>query len=212
VTFTEAVREIESHNLAARLNVASDLKSFLRAAKEQEAIRIILRELDSQEKRQQILLRTIELSRQKIDPRYENQWDTALTLYVWLISLKDLELAKIVAEVAMQAPQCWWAKKISFSILLRGPVYTDASFQQHILALSSRINETTDSDDVILPTSYLSEVVGKSTFEIHSTKYRYNSTDFTSTKKWGLESFVPLDLFRNNGSIAYLNKTDALTI
>lgn len=118
MTFGGALKEVESHDLAARLNVASDFGTFLRAAQQQQSVRALIQELGSRKRLQEVFYRILELSRQKVDLRYENQWDTAIALYVLLISLKDFDLAKIAAQVAAQMPQCWWAKKVSTHIRL----------------------------------------------------------------------------------------------
>jgi hypothetical protein len=140
MTFTEAMREIESHEFAARLNVASNFRTFLRAARQQRAVRILLNELDSPEKHQEVFFRVFELSRQQVDLRYENQWDTALAIYVWLISLKDPGLAKAAASVTTRAPQCWWAAKISRHILLEEQIRSDADIGQRDFTPPSHIS------------------------------------------------------------------------
>jgi hypothetical protein len=118
MTLNEAMKEIESHTFAARVNVASDLRTFLQAAQAEPSVKDLLEELDSPEKRPAVLSRIYELTQQQVDPRYENPWDTALAIYVWAMSLKDLDLAAIAAEVTARAPQCWWAAKLSRQMLL----------------------------------------------------------------------------------------------
>lgn len=131
MTLKEATQEIESHEFVARVNVASDFRTFLRAVAEQKVIHVLSQELAASENRQYVLNRVLELSRRKVDLRYENPWDTALTAYVWLLNVKDWDLAKIAAEAAARAPQCWWATKMAHHILLEGPVCNDAGFAQH---------------------------------------------------------------------------------
>jgi hypothetical protein len=118
MTISEAMNEIESYEFAARLNVASDLRTFLRAAQTEPSVNDLLQELDSPEKRLAVLSKVFELSQRQIDLSYENPWDSSLAIYVWSMSLKDLGLAKAAAETAIQAPQCWWAVKLSRKILL----------------------------------------------------------------------------------------------
>jgi hypothetical protein len=109
----EVMNEIESHEFAGRVNVASDLRTFLRAARAEPSVNGLLQELDSPEKRPAVVNRVFELARRQIDPRYENPSDTPLAIYVWSMSLKDMGLATIAAERAAQAPQCWWAAQLS---------------------------------------------------------------------------------------------------
>jgi hypothetical protein len=118
MTLDEVMKEIESHAFAARVNVASDLRTFLRAAQAERSVNDLLEELDSPEKRPAVLSKIYELTQRQVDPRYENPWDTALAVYVWAMSVRDSDLATIAAEAAAQAPQCWWAAKLSRKILL----------------------------------------------------------------------------------------------
>lgn len=125
----EAMTEIESLDFAVRLNVASDFRTFIQAARQHRAVKSLYRELASAEVSKKIVSRVAELSRQAIDLRYENQWDTALAVYVWLISLRDTSFSRIAAEVAVQAPQCWWATRLARSILVGEQAYNTAGLE-----------------------------------------------------------------------------------
>jgi hypothetical protein len=118
MTLDEAMKEIESHEFAARVNVASDLTTFLQAAQAEPSVNCLLEELDSPEMRPAVLSKVYELTQRQVDPRYENPWDTALAVYVWAMSLRDLDLAKVAAKEVVQVPQCWWAAKLSRQLLL----------------------------------------------------------------------------------------------
>lgn len=113
MSFDESMREIESHKVAVHLNVTSGLKNFLKAIQEETAVSALLEQLDSPEKYLKIFSRVIELSKQLVDPRYENQWDIALAIYVWMLSLVNFKLAIMASEIVIQIPRCWWATKIS---------------------------------------------------------------------------------------------------
>ena len=117
MTFQEAQQEIESSAMATRLNVASGLKTFLRAIQGERAVCALRKMLDATATQENILSRLIELSRQRIDRRYENPWDTALTIYLLLISSVDQSLLILAADIVAQAPQCWWAQKLSSQLL-----------------------------------------------------------------------------------------------
>jgi len=110
--------DIESHEFAARVNVASNLVTFLRGARSQVSVIGIFEELEKEEKLFQVLTRLIDLSKKTVDPRYENPWDTALAVYLWLVSLKSTKAASLGAQFILQSPQCWWAERIARSILL----------------------------------------------------------------------------------------------
>lgn len=117
MTFDEALRDIESLEFAARVNIASDLRTFLRIAGDQESVRTVLSEIASEEKQQRVLSQALRLSRLQVDLRYENPWDSALAVYLWVLSLKVLPLAQVAAEAAVQAPRCWWAFRVADGIL-----------------------------------------------------------------------------------------------
>ena len=114
----EVMHAIESPEFAARVNVASDFQTFLREASEQEAVSSLRRELASDDIRRRLCDRICQLARQQIDLRYENPNDTALTLYLWLLSLKEPQRAKRAAAVVVaHARQCWWATKVAYRLL-----------------------------------------------------------------------------------------------
>jgi len=128
VNFEEAQREIESDSMAIRLNVASGFKSFLRAIQGERAVCELRKMLETKAAQENLLSRLIELSRQRIDRRYENPWDTALTIYLWLISSVDQNLSDLSAEIVAQAPQCWWAQKLSNQLLKERELQVASSF------------------------------------------------------------------------------------
>lgn len=86
MTFNEAQMEIESGAMITRLNVASGLKMFLRGIQGEAAVQDLRSMLAARDIQEQVLSRLIQLSRQRIDKRYENPWDTTLTVYLWAIS------------------------------------------------------------------------------------------------------------------------------
>lgn len=131
MNFQEAQREIESSSMATRLNVASGLKTFLRAIQGERAVCELRQMLIVKEMQEQVLSRLIELSRQRIDRRYENPWDTALTIYLWLISLVDQNLLDLAANIVAQAPQCWWAQKLSSQLLREREMQAKSSVLAH---------------------------------------------------------------------------------
>lgn len=124
MTFQEAMREIESHEFAARLNLASDFRTFLKIARDQKPTQALVGLLFEKQRQkvwlyhQELVYRIFELSQQKVDPRYENPWDTAFAVYIWAINLIDWDLSKLVAERISRIANCWWAQKISRHILL----------------------------------------------------------------------------------------------
>jgi hypothetical protein len=173
MTYEEAINEIESHELSARLNVASDMKLFLRGAQKQEAFRVIMDKLNSHDNAQRLFRRAIQLSQQTPDLRYENQWDTALTIYLWLFKIKDLNIAKTLAGVIARTPQCWWAKMLSCDILLSKETYVETGTKSiNISQKEKQIIYNYNSNETILPLYLLHNLIkgkdGPSFFTVDS--------------------------------------------
>ena len=114
----EIMDTIESRRLDARLNVASSFSIFFKAAYREQAPRALIEKMHNSPRNIWLVLqRTVELTQKEIDLRYENPWDTALTVYMWALSLVDLEIAETAAAFVAEADNCWWAKKLANHIL-----------------------------------------------------------------------------------------------
>lgn len=129
MTFQEAQMEIESGSMVTRLNVASGLKTFLRGIQGERAVQELRSILVARDIQEQVLSRLIQLSRQRIDRRYENPWDTAITVYLWVISSVDQALSVLAAEIVAQAPHCWWAQRLSSQLLSEQQMHTISTVQ-----------------------------------------------------------------------------------
>jgi len=116
------MREIESNEFMARLNVASDLDTFLIGCTRADATQVLLDEFSSQSSRSEVFRRTVELSEIRFDDAYRNPWDTALAVYVWLLDRANDPDATIAAERVAAIPQCWWASKVARNVLARPEV------------------------------------------------------------------------------------------
>ncbi len=136
MTFDACLREIESSDFSVRLGVASSLTVFLAGARREESVREIWHHLESRQRRGALLSRIERLSRLKTDFRYTNCWDTALTVYLWLLGLRDSEatheqksgpgLALLAARRALVAERCWWSRMVAEEILQGKQFRTDA--------------------------------------------------------------------------------------
>lgn len=113
----EAIAEIESTSIAARLGVASDLRTFVAGMKLEPAVCSLYESMHEPESLGRVLSRISALSRRQADYRYENPWDTALAVYLWMVAHRDRERAKLAAAIVSHAPQCWWAAKLSRKLL-----------------------------------------------------------------------------------------------
>jgi len=155
MTVDDAMSEIESHEFAGRVNAASDMGTFLRIAEGEEAVSSIVQELDSESTQARVFRRILELSKTTVDIRYENPGDVALTIYLWLMSRQNHQLAILVAPIVSEAPQCWWAARMAFSLTKLSPLRTNSglanskAFMYQIPDIS--ITEILASGEAILP-------------------------------------------------------------
>lgn len=113
MTYEEAVQEIESHEFSARLGIASDFKTFTHIAVSQPSVKELFTQLKKPEIEESLYNRTVDLSRRSIDPSFENPLDKALAIYLWVTDLRNPNLALLMSEHIIHAPQCWWAHKLS---------------------------------------------------------------------------------------------------
>lgn len=123
------MHQIESHEFSALLNVASSFKTFLRAAYKEPVTKELIKQLlDSPKNIWLILQRATELSQNEFDTRYENPWDTALTIYLWALSLVNADAAETAAAFVAQAENCWWATRFANSLLKKKGATINSNF------------------------------------------------------------------------------------
>ena len=207
MTFQEAQREIESGSMVIRLNVASGLKTFLRAIQGERAVCELRQMLIVKEMQEQVLSRLIELSRQRIDRRYENPWDTALTIYLWLISSVDRDLLDLAADIVAQAPQCWWAQKLSTQLLRERKMQATSSVLAHnitsqLQAVSFLATPDTAFALFSLDTISMSSTLGRP-FQIHMPKLSHSLSQAQSIV---ISSESPSQSYTNTACDQTLNK------
>ena len=114
----ELINIIESHKFAAEINIASNFNMLLDILQKHEIVNQLDRIISLQENCNRVIYRIEELSEKEIDIRYENPWDTALAVYLWVLNSKFRHIAKDLASLTLTIQQCWWANKISRYILL----------------------------------------------------------------------------------------------
>ncbi len=110
-------QKIESHDFAAELNLALNLSSLFKIAEEQESVQNLKFLINDLKNSSIILLRIKELIEEKVDLRYENPYDTAVTIYTWALFSEHTQAGKIAAEYATSLRQGWWAIKYARDIL-----------------------------------------------------------------------------------------------
>lgn len=139
MTIVEAIKEIESVELNARVNIASSFENFMSILRDEAAVRELFELMDSRDNVAKIYSRVIELSKGSVDIRYENPRDVAITIYLWLISIQNKELAKMASEVVSNVKQCWWASKMSYSLLREKMSRNEANSTSSVFFITSGI-------------------------------------------------------------------------
>ena len=125
MNWQEALEEIQSVEFDVNLNVVSGTNAFFRAVAREPIVLGIYQEMrESGELREEILGRVYDLAAQEIDLRYENPNDTPLAVYLWLTYFGAPDFAAMTAVRVDQAPQCWYARKLSRRILEPPPSAT----------------------------------------------------------------------------------------
>jgi hypothetical protein len=123
----ELFQRVESERFAALVNVASNLKTFLRALDAQPEVRELGAALATPEVRLAVLGRVTELTGRATDPGYEHPADSALAAYLWLLSRDDAVSAVAAAEKVEGCPGCWWAKKVAGAVRAAAPGSLDGN-------------------------------------------------------------------------------------
>jgi hypothetical protein len=129
--------EIEGHEFSARVNVASDFKTFLRAVSQEQAARRLVEHLADPETQMAVLSRVFELTSVRIDPRYQHPWDTPLAVYLWALSLTSQVFAGLAAVIVFEAPQTWFARRMARYGMLNEQVRNASGSTEHVVVQST---------------------------------------------------------------------------
>lgn len=160
MTLQEIMRLVEGHEFAARLNLASDMRTLLSIALQQDEIRRLIELLEKPEAQEEVLRRVVQISRQRIDPRYENPGDAALAVYVWVLNVRGSRLARLAADAAIEAPHCWWAEKIVQQVGSTGRVPSENYTQP--AESGFQIVRNAGSDDTCTTLPFFASLIAKS--------------------------------------------------
>ncbi|MFB2970996.1 hypothetical protein ACE1CD_18655 [Aerosakkonema sp. BLCC-F183] len=126
--------KIETHEFAALLNVASSFKVFCRAAYKEQVTKDLIEQLRNNPKNIWLVLkRSVDLSQKEIDSEYENPWDTAMAVYLWALSLINLEVAQTAAGFVIEAPNGWWSTKFANFLLVNEKNSHKANFEKYTM-------------------------------------------------------------------------------
>lgn len=126
MTLSKIFNEIESHDFAARLNLALNYKDFFYLANEETSVKSLEKDLNDPECLKKTIIRIYQLVEEPVDFRYENPYDTAITVYTWVIFSVNPYLGRVVAEYASRTRNGWWAKAYAYYVLQETWHYSEA--------------------------------------------------------------------------------------
>jgi hypothetical protein len=113
VNFSTALREIESHDFAARLGVANTTNMLFTLAQQEQSVKDLLSALEKRDEANRLLAHAVSILREQEDVRYRNSRDTAVAVYIWALKHTHPLLAKLLAAEVLGAPRLWWARRIA---------------------------------------------------------------------------------------------------
>lgn len=123
MTLQQVLEAIENRETAVRLNVANDWRAFYPGILGLPEVRALDRFLALPATADAVLKRVRSLAEREIDPRYENMWDVALTIYVVMLMRHNPVVGRMALQVAQGARQCWWvyqaARRLSDGLMPR---------------------------------------------------------------------------------------------
>ncbi|MBI3825829.1 MAG: hypothetical protein HY294_07530 [Candidatus Rokubacteria bacterium] len=154
----EAMIEIESSVFAARMNLASDLWVFVRAARDERAVSDLLGHLRTRETLEEVFQRILELARTAPDVRYRHPFDTALAIYMWLVEQTDRAVAGVAAEAILGVPQTFWARQFATPIVAGSRIKTSATTQDQNWP-AGRVAKASIAQDFVMDWTELSHLV-----------------------------------------------------
>jgi hypothetical protein len=110
--------QLETHEFAARVNVASDPRTALTIAQADPVTQELLASVQKAPASQSTLLERIAfLAKQEIDPRFMSPWDTALLALISIVQTVAPFAAGYAARLALRAPNTFWAAKFAMEVL-----------------------------------------------------------------------------------------------
>jgi hypothetical protein len=110
---------MESIDFAGRLSIASTPSGFVAVLGQQPEFHALVEAVNEDfEMKSTLVSRIDSLSRQSVDIRYLNPWDTALASYVYALKVTDPNVANVAACVVHEAPNILWARRAADSAIL----------------------------------------------------------------------------------------------
>src|SRR5262249_17772083 len=127
MTAAEAMARIEAPRFSAIVNLASDLRTFLRIVGAQPEIHVLAREMNTEGVRAAVLERIRALVAVPSEEGQEHPSDAALAAYLWLLANLEKQPADSAAALIVTGQQFWWARKVAQTIRGGTPVAQDGA-------------------------------------------------------------------------------------
>ena len=115
---------VESHETESLVNLAADYRHFCEIVAESEFGQQLRFALQAPEGAEHVESRIHHLVEQEFDHTYENPADAALAIYLHALYAAWEDRAILMAEVVLEAGQCWWAPLIAKRIRRAIPRFT----------------------------------------------------------------------------------------
>jgi hypothetical protein len=150
--------EIESAEFAARVNVASDGRTFVRALCAEPAVSALadrIRGDDGPSVTDILSRRVARLAGQATDVRYEHPGDAALAAYLWLIALAFPDAARAAAAGVLERPNLWWARKVAEDVFFSRGAQQGAGLEPVRIDIGPRAYQAATSDRTAPTTSFV---------------------------------------------------------
>lgn len=114
MTFEEICQKIESHDFLAEVGIANDFNSFLRlVVRHQAVVDLLDHVIPSDDRAEDLFFRAVQLARTGIDARYLHPYDGVLAVYLFVLGNKNQDLAKVLSELVLKTPNCWWSVRMA---------------------------------------------------------------------------------------------------
>ncbi|MCK4578557.1 MAG: hypothetical protein KAU50_07185, partial [Candidatus Marinimicrobia bacterium] len=130
MNINDIFRKIESHETSAQLNLTSNLRHFFMYAERVECIQELKNALKDTICITETLKRILSLSKEDIDFRYENPYDSAITIYLWVLFLQSEIAGKVAANIASKLRHGWWAPRYARKVLKEDVYFTPTTIEE----------------------------------------------------------------------------------
>lgn len=126
------LKDVESHDFASAIKVASSVASAKRIAQRHPVVRALIERVREEPWRAEaVIQRARDLSERPVDPRYESPWDAALFALLIVLEESAPTSVQAVAARTASAPQTYLAGRLAHELLAR-PTSSDTAVGEYV--------------------------------------------------------------------------------